>query len=70
MATNQPTTENDILQPTNTQNTLSSQELFDQVLVKIQENLDKDVISNNKTQDQASFILREITGYLKTYLQL
>lgn len=70
MATNQPTTENDILQPTNTQNTLSSQELFDQVLVKIQENLDKDVISNNKNQDQASFILREITGYLKTYLQL
>ena len=70
MATNQPTTENDILQPTNTQNTLSSQELFDQVLVKIQENLDKDVTSNNKTQDQASFILREITGYLKTYLQL
>jgi len=52
------------------ENLLTNQELFDQILSKIKENLDIDVLAKSKSQEQADFILREQTAYLKTYLKL
>jgi|JFJP01.1.fsa_nt_gi hypothetical protein len=52
------------------ENLLTNQELFDQILSKIKENLDIDVLAKSKSQEQADFILREQTTYLKTYLKL
>lgn len=53
-----------------TQSGNSIQELFDQVLAKIKENLDLDILANTKTQEQADFIFNQQTSYLKTYLKL